>query len=124
MRQSTDMIGADDPDVFAAVEFMQDNLSDSSIGVKDIARQAGVSKRVLEQRFKEHLGSGPWHVLLNLRLQKVKRLLAESDMLMKDISERSGFSNYQHMNRAFLREAGMSPRDYRKKHKREIGPIC
>ena len=60
------------------MKFMWDHLS-KNIGVDDIAREAGVSRRKLERAFREDLGRGINHELLRRRLERrdVRRVTAE-----------------------------------------------
>lgn len=46
----------------------------------------------------------------------MKRLLVESDVLVKEIAAEAGFNSVFYMNRTFKKCTGMRPGQYRRKH--------
>ena len=57
-------------------------------------------------RFNDYINS--------LRVSKACLLLTDSDMSITAISDKVGFSTIRTFNRAFLRQTGKSPSDYRR----------
>jgi LacI family transcriptional regulator len=112
-RQSTDTLAIMDGVVAAAVAFMHANLR-GEIRMSDLARMAGVSRRSLELRFNEHLGTSPAAFLLRARLDRVRVLLAETAMSVAEIAAESGFGAPEYMTAMFRREFGTTPLRYRK----------
>jgi hypothetical protein len=53
-RQSTDLLAVADREVAAALQFIRMNVADG-LGVDDVAREVGLSRRVLERRFRRLL---------------------------------------------------------------------
>lgn len=82
--------------------------------VNDVARYAGVSRRILEMRYRKHLRRSVHADVVAARLGKAVELLGRTTLGMADIAERSGFSSSEYMAKVFAREMRTSPRDCRK----------
>lgn len=112
-RQSTDTLAITDPNLVSALGFMDENLS-TGIQIQDVARAAGISRRSLEQRFAKTLGTSPGAYLTRARLDLVRKLLAETDMQVGELSDRAGFCSPEYMTTVFRREFSTTPLRYRK----------
>ena len=84
------------------------------IGAVDVAGALGVSRRILDLRFRELLRTTVHAVLRERRLEEVKRLLATTDMSVGRITEQCGFTSAGHLKNLFRRTFGCSMRDWRK----------
>lgn len=113
MRQSTDILAIEDAQVVAAVRFIQ-NQARSPVAVEDVAVHAGLSRRMLERRFRRALQRSVHDEIRRSRLDRLTRLLGETQMSISEIAEAMRFSDAAHMCRFFRREAGISPAQYRK----------
>jgi LacI family transcriptional regulator len=85
--------------------------------VEDVARQAGVSRRVLERRFVELLDRTPADEIRRVHLERARQLLVETDMALSQVAEIAGFSSQAYFSDLFRRQAGMTPIQYRRKHR-------
>lgn len=115
-RQSTSVLAVDDPDLAAAVKFVE-GASHRPISVDDILDIVPVSRRQLERKFREHLGRSPLQEIRRAHLNKAKSILAETDATLQEVADRSGFGNMYHLCRVFKRETGETPITYRRKHR-------
>ncbi|HOE60587.1 MAG TPA: substrate-binding domain-containing protein [Kiritimatiellia bacterium] len=113
LRASTDGFATADPIIRAVIHFFREHL-DRSIGVAEAAAQAGLPPRRLEEHFTRVLGQTVYTTLTRLRMFEVKRLLAFSDLPVKEIARRTGFCHAQHLNNAFVRLERCTPLAYRK----------
>ena len=84
------------------------------IGAADVAAALGVSRQMLDIRFRELLRTTVHTVLRERRLEEVKRLLAGTDMTVGQITEQCGFTSAGHLKNLFRRTFGCSMRDWRK----------
>jgi transcriptional regulator GlxA family with amidase domain len=50
-----------------------------------------------------------------LRVERAKRLLADSELAVKNVAVRSGFANAQRLDEAFRRSEGISPGQFRQR---------
>lgn len=84
------------------------------------------SLEVLEQQFsfhrghiirsvKKQYGLTPLQLLLSIRIERAKQLLANTDLPIKKIGEQVGFINPAYFNRQFRRITGKSPGELRKR---------
>jgi LacI family transcriptional regulator len=111
-RQSTDVIAVDDPHVSRAVRFIRQHACDG-ITVADVLKAAPLSRRVLEQRFRKLLGRTPHDQILAVKLDRVKRLLAETDLPLTVIAERTGFQHEEYLSVVFKKQTGETPSEFR-----------
>ncbi|HEX7897850.1 MAG TPA: DNA-binding transcriptional regulator [Planctomycetota bacterium] len=107
-RQSTDILAVEDREVAAAMRFIREHACDG-ITVEDVLRAVPLSRRVLERRFRKVARRTPHEEILRLRLERVKQLLAESDLSLERISTLAGFAHPEYMSVAFKREVGVTP---------------
>lgn len=87
----------------------------SYIGASDVARAMGVSRRMLDMRFRELLRTTVHAILRERRLEEVKRLLSTTKLPVGRITEMCGFASAGHLKNLFRRSAGCSMRDYRQR---------
>ena len=104
---------ASDP-LGAAIAWARAHLDEAD--VERFARRAGMSLRTLHRRCLDRLATTPAKLLDKLRVEHARTLLATSDLAVKALAADCGFGNPARMKRAFERELGMSPRDYRVMH--------
>lgn len=88
----------------------------AGISVPDVARHLNVSRRTLEQRFRERAGSTVLDEIRKVRLDQVLRLLSETDDTIKDITFACGFKSELALKPLFKRRFGMTMSDWRAAH--------
>jgi transcriptional regulator GlxA family with amidase domain len=91
------------------------------VDVEAFAHRAGLSVRTLHRRCIAVLGTTPAKLLDKLRVEHARTLIAAPRgraPLAKTVAANSGFGNSARMQRAFVREMGMAPREYRALHGR------
>ena len=86
------------------------------VDVETFAEHVGVSVRTLHRRCRDTLATTPATLLDKLRVEHARTLLATSDLAVKALAADCGFGNPARMKRAFERELGMGPREYRVLH--------
>ena len=87
--------------------------------VSTLAKKAAMSERSLQRAFREDIGCTPAKFVSALRLQSARCLLEETSLALKTVARRSGLGSVAATRRAFLRELGVSPLEYRKKFQAE-----
>lgn len=113
-RRSSDVLALDDRQVALALRFIHDNAV-RPIGVIDIVRHVGCSRRTLELRFQQVLGRSINAELQQARLERAKRLLAETNLSVVRIAEAAGFASSNYLIRLFHNRLGLSPVAYRER---------
>jgi len=112
-RQSTDMVATDDRVVSAALAYIRNNAS-AGLSVLDVARQAGVSRSTLADRFKRIMGRTTHEEIRRVQLGIACELLATTDLALELVARRAGLGNAQYMNAVFRRRLHMTPGCYRR----------
>jgi LacI family transcriptional regulator len=115
-RQSTDFTVVDDADVAQAVRFVRQKAC-LGIDVPRVAREVGLSRRLLEIKFRQHLGRSPKAEIRRVQMEHAKRLLARSEKTVDAIAHACGHVSAKYFAAAFIREIGLSPTAYRKAHR-------
>lgn len=105
-------IGASQPKLIEAVTLMEANIEEP-LSTDDLARHVGVSRRHLERLFKKHLQSLPSKFYLQLRMERARQLLQQSDKLILDVGLACGFSSASHFSTAYRNHFGITPREER-----------
>ena len=100
-------------DKFGALhDWIVRHLADD-ISLAVLAGQAGMSERSFSRRYAQATGLTPVHAVERLRVEAARRLLSESRLPVKRISQRCGFGSEETMRRSFLRLLAITPQDYR-----------
>jgi len=111
-RQSSDILAVDDEVVAAALRYIHDHALEG-INVDHVVKQAPVSRRALETRFREVTGRTPHQEIVRVQIDRVKQLLANTDLTLEAIAHRCGFQHAEYMSVAFKREVKMPPGQFR-----------
>lgn len=112
-RHSTDVTATADPMVAEAMQYIRTNAV-RGINVNDVVSYLAVSRSALQRRFRRELNRPVYEVILNMRLNYTKELLAESELSLREIAIRSGFKHVEHMNNIFKQKTGHSLQKFRK----------
>ncbi len=112
-RQSTDVLAIEDAEVAAAMRFIRDH-SCEGINVHDVLKQVPLSRRVLEKRFQEIVGRTPHQEITRRRVERIRRLLIETDLTLGQIAQKTGFQNEEYMSVIFRRAMNVPPGKFRR----------
>lgn len=112
-RASTDAFAVADPIVAKALRFIADQ-SHRPLKVSDVVAQAPASWRTLERRFDKVRGRSISEEIQRMRMERVKRLLVESEEPLKKTASACGFANAKRLCETFRRLEGMTPGEYRR----------
>jgi LacI family transcriptional regulator len=115
-RQSTDVVAVADKRVSAAVRFIRERAV-SGIDVADVLRAVPMSRTLLERKFKQLIGHSPHEHIQRVRMERVKALLVTTELSVGAIAERVGVEHPEYLSVAFRRVSGLSPREYRTRHR-------
>lgn len=112
VRQSTDILAIDDPDVARALGFIRQNAREP-IQVQDVVDATGISRRVLENRFRNLLNRSVLQEIRRVRVKVIASMVCDTNLSIKSVAISLGFTSIDHISRYFKREKGMSLREYR-----------
>lgn len=95
-----------------AVRYIRHHYAED-IAVSDIAEHIGMSQSWLTKRFKQECGVNIVGYLLDVRIERAKALLSQTDMLILEIACATGFESPGYFISVFRRAVGMTPKAYR-----------
>jgi AraC family transcriptional regulator, alkane utilization regulator len=108
------LAGVKDPEVGRALRLLHANPKHQWT-VEDLAREVGVSRSGLAQRFTQLTGEAPMRYLTGWRIQLAKHLILQADLSIAEVADRVGYESEAAFNRAFKRHVGTPPVAWRKK---------
>lgn len=108
------LAGVKDPEVGRALKLLHAR-PEHQWTVENLAREVGVSRSGLAQRFAELTGEAPMRYLTGWRIQLAKHLILQADLSIAEVADRVGYESEAAFNRAFKRHVGIPPVAWRKK---------
>lgn len=111
-RLSTDPLLVEDALARQALARMKANMGDWR-GVEALAKELGVSKRLLEQRFRTATGISVYQKLQHLRMDEAVRLLSETPLAVTEVAHRVGIGDINRFGTYFREATGTTPRKLR-----------
>lgn len=94
-------------------EYIQKHIPEK-IAVEDMCAYFGMKRTSFYTYTKEVLGESIMTYIRKARIEMAKKLLLESDISLQEISEATGFEDYNYFLRSFKRETGYTCISYRK----------
>jgi AraC family transcriptional regulator len=105
-------VGIVDRRLRRAIEFMSDNCG-REISLAEIAGAAYLSEFHFARLFKKITGATPHAYLASLRIERARRLLAESDLSIADVGAEVGYTSQSHFTKIFREATGITPKAFR-----------
>lgn len=102
----------ENPLVKKIIEYIDQNMS-RNYSLEDVAASIGVSPFYVSKLFKEEMGETFINYATDRRLDRTKKLLAETDLSIKEIAGQTGYSDQNYFSRQFKNKFGISPTDFR-----------
>ena len=94
-------------------QFIMDH-SHEDISLEALAKQVDLSPIYISKMFKEKLGINYIDFLTQCRIEKTKKLLADPELSLKEITFEVGYHDPNYFSKVFKKMCGISPTDYRK----------
>ena len=96
-----------------AVDYIKQNYN-KNLNMAVVSNEISMNYSLFSYSFKQYTGSNFVNYLKNLRVEEAKRLLADTDMRVIEISREVGYDNEKHFMKIFKSTCGVSPSEYRK----------
>jgi AraC-like DNA-binding protein len=93
-------------------KYIDENFSNLFLP-SEAAKKCDINVRYMSKLFKKHAQITPHEYIMRLKLNKAANLLLISNFTIKEISEKTGFTDPYHFSRNFKRFHGLSPNYYR-----------
>lgn len=94
-------------------EFLLDHCT-AGIDVAQMARIMHMNKETFSKKFIYDTGLSPKHFFSRLLVKRAERILAGTELSIREVADRLNFCNEFYFSRFFRRHLGCSPREYRK----------
>lgn len=106
-----------EPIVKETVHFILWNYIDSNLDIKKIADAVNLSPNYLCSIFKQNTQSTINDFIIQIRLEKAKKLLSTSKLRLYEISSKVGIPDPNYFSALFKQKCGMTPSEYRSSRK-------
>ena len=103
-----------DPAVARALSIIHTRYAED-LDVEGLAREAGVSRSILGEKFAELIGEPPMRYCARWRMRMAANMLRDGKQNSANIAYAVGFNSEAAFNRAFKREFGVPPAAWRKR---------
>ncbi len=91
-----------------------DNSIYDNISLDKLSKKLFISKVQIIRIFKKEYGQTPYAYILNKKIEVAKKLLMNTNMLIKEISNKLCFADEHYFSNIFKKTTGLSPSDYKK----------
>jgi AraC family carnitine catabolism transcriptional activator len=95
-----------------AIALMEQNL-ETPLSIPEICDSINLSQRQLNRLFARHVKKTPTMYYRDIRLDRARGLVTQTDMSLLEVSVASGFASQVHFSRAYRERFGLSPRNDR-----------
>jgi LacI family transcriptional regulator len=112
-RGSSDSNAVEDPALVRALKLIRMRAC-TGVTVEAVARESGLSRSVLQRRFRQELGQTVLEVINGVKIRRAEDLLGFTRLPLAEVAERSGYSSQEYFTAAFRRYVNTSPLAYRR----------
>ncbi|MGM9757340.1 MAG: two-component regulator propeller domain-containing protein [Candidatus Cryptobacteroides sp.] len=103
----------DDEIMKKALDCIERNMDNNEYSVDDFVADMSMGRTALYQKVNELTGLSVKEFILDIRLKRAAKLLADTDRTVSEISYMTGFVNPKYFSTSFKRHFGMTPTDYK-----------
>jgi transcriptional regulator GlxA family with amidase domain len=107
----------------AALTYARDNLH-KPLSVPELAEAAHLSPRQFSRAFQAETGQSPAKAIESLRVEGARTLMEQTRHPIDVVARQTGFSDRDHMRRAFVRAFGQPPQALRRTARLETAPYA
>jgi transcriptional regulator GlxA family with amidase domain len=101
-------IGVRHPKLSSVIQMMEGNIEEP-VSPSILARDVGMSTRQLERLFRRYLNRSPKRYYMELRLQKARNLLMQTDMSVINVALACGFASPSHFSKCYRSHYDTTP---------------
>lgn len=101
-------IGVRHPKLSNVIQMMEANIEEP-ISPSILAKDVGMSTRQLERLFRRYLNRSPKRYYMEIRLQKARNLLMQTDMSVINVALACGFASPSHFSKCYRAQYNTTP---------------
>ena len=119
MHEKYSMTESMDQQLINSIEqYVQQNMNRGTINLEDMAEAMGMSMKPFFQKVHDITGKTPAEIVRDLRLRHACILLQRTNINMSELASHVGFATGEHFINLFKERFGMTPSEYRLKHRK------
>ena len=101
-------IGVRHPKLSTVIQMMENNIEEP-VSPSVLAQDVGMSTRQLERLFARYLSRSPKRYYMELRLQKARNLLMQTEMSVINVALACGFASPSHFSKCYRAQYDTTP---------------
>ena len=112
-RKTEEQDAQEERTITGIIRYLQEHL-DKEIRLNILANEFHLSSQYISQLFKSEIGVNFLAYLTSIRMERAKKLLLATSLSIGEISEKCGYADYRVFTKAFKKEEGSTPSQYRR----------
>ena len=112
-RKTEEQDAQEERTITGIIRYLQEHL-DKEISLNILADEFHLSSQYISQLFKSEIGVNFLAYLTSIRMERAKKLLLATSLSIGEISEKCGYTDYRVFTKAFKKEEGSTPSQYRR----------
>ncbi|MBP3360788.1 MAG: helix-turn-helix domain-containing protein [Clostridia bacterium] len=104
-------------DIINHVKNLIETNTDSDISLQKMAKRVYISPCYLSSLFKQRTGISYKNYITQVKINKAKKLLSDTDKPIYEIATSIGYKSSQHFSHLFQDKTGLLPTEYRSRHR-------
>lgn len=112
-RKTEEQDAQEERTITGIIRYLQEHL-DKEISLNILADKFHLSSQYISQLFKSEIGVNFLAYLTSIRMERAKKLLLATSLSIGEISEKCGYADYRVFTKAFKKEEGSTPSQYRR----------
>jgi signal transduction histidine kinase/DNA-binding response OmpR family regulator/ligand-binding sensor domain-containing protein len=113
-RSRTESADPEEQFLFKIRELVLSHLLDETYSIQRLCRDLQISRTQLHMKLKALTGKSTSHVIRDIKLEKARQLLRETDLNISEIAYQVGFSRLSYFTKVFTEAFNQTPSEYRK----------
>jgi AraC family carnitine catabolism transcriptional activator len=107
---SIEPLGSTAPSILKrTIKLMEENLEDA-LSIPQLCKRVRLSQRQLDRLFAQFVRKSPVLYYRDIRLDRARSLVTQTDMRLSEVAVACGFSSQAHFSRAYRERFGLAPR--------------
>jgi signal transduction histidine kinase/DNA-binding response OmpR family regulator/ligand-binding sensor domain-containing protein len=101
---------------------INDNMMSDDLNVNTLSTAVGVDQKQLYRKIKLLTGLSPVSFIRSQRMKRAALLLEQGQLSVSEVMYQVGFSSLSYFSKCFIKEFGVSPKEYKDKQKEKGNP--
>ena len=99
--------------------YLKEHFADPELNVQKIAAALGFTHTYLCMLYKKNSGITINQQLTAIRIRHARTILPHTELKLYEVANQVGYSDSRYFAKVFLKETGLTPKEYRERHRHE-----